>query len=353
MNDLETYFFNNKDRVMFKSVHYFEIYDRYFARLRGTDVHIMEIGVADGGSLQMWKSYFGPRSRVYGVDINPYCKQVEEKQIKVFIGDQGDKRFLKSLIEELPRIDILIDDGGHKMDQQINTFKVMFPHISENGIYICEDLHTSYSKLHGGGYGKKKTFVEYSKNFVDCIQSCLEEDLIQNKLRISHFNKSVHSVSWYDGMVVIEKRPVKESRSIRTGHIRLNKNYPVTIEEKTLLNRFVQWLRKPIYQKFLGIRYRLNMLTGSERKIKEFKFTAQDNPELPGDIYATIGDTYLQIDIPSEIDITSLKPTIKISEGAKVLPESGTESDFINQVVYTVTAKNGKKKLYEIHISKY
>ncbi len=353
MNDLETYFFNNKDRVMFKSVHYFEIYDTYFAKFRGTDVHIIEIGIADGGSLQMWKDYFGPRAKVYGVDINPYCKQVEEKQIKVFIGDQGDKKFLKSLIEELHRIDILIDDGSHHMDQQINTFKVMFPHICENGIYICEDLHTSYSKSHGGGYGKKKTFVEYSKNFVDCIQSCLSEDIIQKKLRISYFNKSVHSVSWYDGMVVIEKRPIKESRSIRTGHIRLNKNYPVTIEEKTLLNRFVQWLRKPMYDKLLGIRYRWNRLAGSERKIKEFKFTVQDNPNLPGDIYATIADKYLQIDIPSRIDITSLKPSIIISDGAKVSPESKTAANFTNQTDYTVTAKNRMKKIYEVHMRKY
>jgi len=353
MNALETYFFNNKDRVMFKSGHYLEIYDKYFERFRGTDVHIMEIGVADGGSLQMWKSYFGPRAKVYGVDINPYCKQVEERQIEVYIGDQTDKTFIKSLIDDVPQIDILIDDGGHKMDQQIDTFKVMFPHISENGIYVCEDLHTSYSKSHGGGYRNKKTFIEYSKNYVDCIQSCLSEDLIQKKLSVSYFNKSVHSVCWYDGMVVIEKRPVKESKSIRTGHIRLNKNYPVTIKEQTFLNRMDRWLRKPIQEKYLGIKYRWSRLTGSEKEVKEFKFTTLDNPELSGDIFATIGDSYIQIDVSSEIDITSLKPTIIISEGAKVSPESGTITDFTNQVVYTVTAKNGTKKFYKVFLLKY
>ena len=121
MNDLEKYFEANNDRLIHKWMHYFEIYDHHFSRFRGTDVHILEFGVSQGGSLQMWKDYFGPQCRIYGVDINPHCKALEEDRITIFTGDQEDRIFLRSLAASVPRIDILIDDGGHSMRQQIAT----------------------------------------------------------------------------------------------------------------------------------------------------------------------------------------------------------------------------------------
>ena len=84
----------------------------------------------------MWKEYFGPNAKITGVDINEHCKQLEEERIEIFIGDQEDRGFLKALAEKIPRIDILIDDGGHTMKQQINTFEVLFPCIDENGIFL-------------------------------------------------------------------------------------------------------------------------------------------------------------------------------------------------------------------------
>jgi hypothetical protein len=61
------------------------------------------------------------------VDINPNCKQFEEPGVRIEIGDQGDRVFLRTLAASLPPIDILIDDGGHTMRQQINTFEELFP----------------------------------------------------------------------------------------------------------------------------------------------------------------------------------------------------------------------------------
>ena len=178
MNDLEKYFRNNTDRSIHKWEHYFEIYDRHFSRFRGTDVHIVEFGVSQGGSLQMWKDYFGPQCKIYGIDINHHCKQFEEEQVKIYIGDQSDRDFLKSLVTEIPRIDILIDDGGHMMKEQINTFEELFDHIQSQGIYLCEDLHTSYWSNFAGGYKKRGTFIEYSKNFIDSIHDfCLNSFL--------------------------------------------------------------------------------------------------------------------------------------------------------------------------------
>lgn len=238
MNDLEKYFTENTERLIHKWKHYFEIYDKHFSRFRGTDVHVVEFGVSQGGSLQMWKQYFGSNAKIFGVDVNPHCKTLEEEQIKIFIGDQQDRKFLKSLIEKIPRIDILIDDGGHMMKQQINTYEELFFHISKNGVYICEDLHTSYWAKWGGGYKKRGTFIEYSKNFIDYIHAWHFNS--PSKSRITEFTKSVHSLHYYDSILVIEKRPIEKPYDLKTGKSEIPE---LPLLEK-LSNRLKGWLMR-------------------------------------------------------------------------------------------------------------
>lgn len=215
MNDLEKYFYKNTGNLIHKWKHYFEVYDRHFSKFRGTDVHVVEIGVFQGGSVQMWKNYFGPKATIYGIDINPLCKTFEEDRIKILIGDQGDRKFLRSVAKEIPRIDILIDDGGHTMEQQINTFEELFPCVDPHGVYLCEDLHTSYWRGYGGGYKRKGTYIEYSKNFIDYINAWHSED--PQRLPVSDFTKTAHSLHYYDSILVIEKRPIEKPLCIKTG----------------------------------------------------------------------------------------------------------------------------------------
>lgn len=217
MNELEKYFANNTGRVIHKWKHYFEIYDRHFSRFRNTDVTVVEFGVSHGGSLQMWKEYFGPKARIYGIDINPHCKNLEEERVTIFIGDQSDRNFLKSIPQFIPKIDILIDDGGHTMQQQINTYEELFSHIDENGVYLCEDLHTSYWPKWGGGYKKKGTFIEYSKQFIDLINAW--HSIQPNRLAVTEFTKSAHSLHYYDSVLVIEKRKIENPSHSKTGTI--------------------------------------------------------------------------------------------------------------------------------------
>lgn len=214
MNDLEKYFTENRGWLIHKWKHYFEIYDRHFARFRGTNVNVVEMGVYQGGSLQMWKHYFGPRASIFGIDINPACKMLEEDQIKILIGNQEDRTFLRSLAERIPRIDILIDDGGHQMQQQIATYEELFPYIDENGVYLCEDLHTSYWKNYGGGYKRDGTFVEYSKNFIDHINAWHS---YSDQLKVTTFSQSAYSLHYYDSVLAIEKRPISKPVVLQTG----------------------------------------------------------------------------------------------------------------------------------------
>jgi cephalosporin hydroxylase len=202
MNELEKYFRMNEKRVLTKCSHYFDIYDRHFHRFRNKPVTILEIGVGFGGSLQMWKSYFGKQATIIGVDIKPICKTVEEEQIHVFIGSQSDKAFLAELKKQIPKVDILIDDGSHIMDQQIICFEELFEIIDENGIYLCEDLCTSYWEEFNGGYKRPGTFIEYSKNFIDQINAQYSRDM---NYAPDCFTEAVESIHYYNNVLVIEK----------------------------------------------------------------------------------------------------------------------------------------------------
>lgn len=202
MSDLEEYFFNNRKRRIHKWLHYFDIYERHFNKYRGKDVVLLEMGVYHGGSLQMWKNYFGNRSRIIGVDSNPECKIVEEEGIQVYIGSQSDRDFLQKLKQSIPPVDILIDDGGHTMEQQTVTYEELFSHVKDDGVYLCEDLHTSYWPQYGGGYRNANSFIEYSKHFIDYLNAFHSKD---NNLKVNAFTRSVNSIHYYDSILVVEK----------------------------------------------------------------------------------------------------------------------------------------------------
>jgi hypothetical protein len=219
MNDLELYFRHNPGHLIHKCVHYFDIYDQYFSKYRGKEIVLLEIGVNHGGSLQMWKHYFGIKAKIYGIDINPECKKFEEENVKIFIGSQSDRSFLKTITSQIPAIDILIDDGGHNMQQQIRTFEELFGHVKKDGIYLCEDLHSSYRLGYGGGYKRRGTFIEYSKNFVDKLNAHYSE---QTSLKVDSFTKSVRGVHYYNGLLVIEKGEIINFHDEKTGQLALS-----------------------------------------------------------------------------------------------------------------------------------
>ena len=133
---------------IYKWQHYFDIYDRHLSRFRGADVSLVEIGVAGGGSLGMWREYLGPAAVIYGIDIDPACKRFESTGIEIVIGDQRSRTFWKSFLEGHSPIDVVIDDGGHEPDQQATTVESLLPHIQPGGVYVCEDIHGPFHPFH-------------------------------------------------------------------------------------------------------------------------------------------------------------------------------------------------------------
>lgn len=253
MNDLEKYFRSNSDRLIHKWNHYFDIYDSHFKKFRNKEIVILEIGVSQGGSLQMWKNYFGNDAKIYGIDVDQRCKDLEEENIEIFIGSQSDRKFLRSIKKSIPRIDIIIDDGGHTMNQQRVTYEELFDHVKDDGIYLCEDLMTSYWLKYGGGHKRRNTFIEYSKNFIDYINAYHSE---QASLKVNSFTKSVDSIHYYDGIVIIEKKKrSQEPTHEKTGNptfIREKKRnywqkaiYAGGIVSLTAINTLLRFFRLP------------------------------------------------------------------------------------------------------------
>ncbi len=240
-SQFQEYFEKNTANSIHKWIHYFDIYDLWFKKYRNRPVVILEIGVYQGGSLNMWRDYFGPEAQIFAIDINPLCKQFEAENTKIFIGSQEDREFLKSVKSQVPKFDILIDDGGHTMSQQIVSFEELYGHIKDDGIYLCEDLHTSYWPSYGGGYKKPGTFIEYSKNFIDYLNAWHGG----STLKVNDFTKSSYALHYYDSVLVIEKRvmtpPVVEMR----GEIIIPiDNFEVPKKKVGLTKRIVSKIRR-------------------------------------------------------------------------------------------------------------
>ena len=214
-NPLERYFYDNRGRLIHKWLHYFAIYDRHFSRYRGRPVTILEFGVSHGGSLQMWKKYFGRKARIIGVDINPDCAAFAERRIEIVIGDQENRKFLRELRDRVGPVDVLIEDGGHTMRQQINTFEVFWPAIRNGGVYLVEDLHTSYWPRYGGGHKRPGTFIEYAKNLIDQQHAWHSRE--PESLAVDKYTRSIKGMHVYDSIIVFDKGKVREPKNQRTG----------------------------------------------------------------------------------------------------------------------------------------
>jgi len=191
-NPLWDYFQNHKEgHGIWKWEHYFDVYHKHFAKFVGKKVDVLEIGIYSGGSLDMWRSYFGGNCHIYGVDIEEACKEYGNDYVSVFIGDQESPAFWNDFKSKVEGIDVLIDDGGHTPEQQQVTLEQMLQHIRPGGVYICEDIHGTFNK-----------FSAYATSLVNEL----------NSMGISQFQSAIHSIHFYPYMLVIEKHAVQPKK---------------------------------------------------------------------------------------------------------------------------------------------
>jgi lipopolysaccharide biosynthesis protein/glycosyltransferase involved in cell wall biosynthesis len=203
--------------------HYLPIYQSAFAGLiaRGEPVRVLEIGVQNGGSLQIWSKYFPEGSTIVGIDIDPACASLAvEPHISIRIGDASSPATLDRLLGKA-QFDVIIDDGSHRSDQIVSTFRACFERLGPSGFYIVEDLHCSYWKSHGGGFRLANAAIEEFKILADALnadhfESDAASNLDSSELeRLQRLGRETARISFYDSMVIVEKLTIEKYEPYR------------------------------------------------------------------------------------------------------------------------------------------
>jgi hypothetical protein len=182
----------------FSSKHkkYFHVYEEVFSNYINKKIIFVEVGILNGGSLKMWKEYFGQNVRIIGTDYNPECKKYEEEGIEIFIGDQSDPKFWDDFFSKVGKVDILLDDGGHTNSQQVITTVKAIPNIKDGGLLVTEDTHASYQAIFNNP--SKKSYINFTKKLIDDINFTFPN---LGKFKYS-FNKYVYSLRYFESFVV-------------------------------------------------------------------------------------------------------------------------------------------------------
>lgn len=210
---IQEYFWENSGLKIDKWIHYLPLYEQYFWKWRGRSPRFLEIGVQNGGSMAMWRNYFGPSATIFGIDIDPRCAAMDGLNGAVRIGSQDDADFLNSVVEEMGGIDIVLDDGSHFQTHVLTSFRTLFPKLSQGGVYFVEDMHTSYFPRWKGGRARHGTFVEYSKRIVDDMHHWYASFPVS----VSEMKNAVSGVHFHDSVVVFDKLEVVKPMRVVTG----------------------------------------------------------------------------------------------------------------------------------------
>ena len=201
--DLLDIYVAGSEQLVHKWHHYIPVYDRYFSKWRGKPVRFLEIGVSKGGSLSMWRKYFGDQAIIFGVDIDEDCAQYDGIDGSVRIGSQDDPAFLQRVVEEMGGIDLVLDDGSHIMRHIRASLEILLPKLDDGGIYMIEDLHTSYWNDYGGGFRARNNFFNFVREMIDDMHHWYHVSKLRHPAVSAHCN----SIHIHDSICVFEKSP--------------------------------------------------------------------------------------------------------------------------------------------------
>ena len=181
---------------------FIEIYEKYFSHLKDKKINILEIGVDKGDSLRLWREYF-INANICGIDLHKSDFTIDNTEI--LIGDQSDYSFLQTVVSKYKNFDIIVDDGSHQSKHIISSFKFLFPYLSKNGIYVIEDLQTSYIPRYGGSrfnLNKRKSSMNFLKSLTDSINYEHNDKPFFKK---SIYDGKIKSVHFYQNISIIRK----------------------------------------------------------------------------------------------------------------------------------------------------
>lgn len=191
-------------------------YEKYLPFERYEELSILEIGVLNGKSLKTWKEYYY-RSNITGIDINPNCKQYDESRVNVEIGSQDDGNFLSRVSIQYGPFDMILDDGSHMNSHVIYSFQHLWNSVKNGGVYVIEDVGTSYWKDYGGGINNPNSSMNYFKKLSDDVNfrgvlnmnksnvHARREDWCMENVE-THCYTDIESINFLNGIIILTKR---------------------------------------------------------------------------------------------------------------------------------------------------
>ena len=191
-----------------KNDHQFiELYENYFYRFKDKEINILEIGIERGDSLRMWREYF-TKAKICAIDL--FDRNISVNNTEIMIGDQSDILFLQKVANKYNKFDIIIDDGSHQSKHILKSFNFLFDFLNYNGVYVIEDLQTSYQPRYGGSrfnLNKKNTSMNFLKRLADSINY---EHKDRPFFKKSKFDGLIKSIFFHQNIVFVTKGESKK-----------------------------------------------------------------------------------------------------------------------------------------------
>ncbi|MBB3542445.1 glycosyltransferase [Rhizobium sp. BK399] len=226
MNPLEELYSTHQGKLSDKWQIYLREYDRLFGEFRFQDINLLEIGVQNGGSLEIWGQYFASAKKIVGCDINEACRALnyDDPRISLVIGDATEENIYQEITNISDAFDVIVDDGSHTSGDIIKTFFRYFSRLKEGGIYVVEDLHCSYWSDFEGGLYHPFSSISFFKRLVDIAN--YEHWGVDRKRNgyvagiADHYGirvdeeilSHVHSVEFINSICVVRKRSYSDNQ---------------------------------------------------------------------------------------------------------------------------------------------
>jgi predicted O-methyltransferase YrrM len=205
-------------KVSDKWASYLTLYDELFASRRQRATSILEIGVQNGGSLDIWAKYFPNAEHVTGCDINERCRQLayDDPRIRVVVGDATDAAIAAKVVDTAGAFDIVIEDGSHYPADVIAAFLLYWPHVKPGGLFVAEDLHCDYFPSHFGSISRRDTANRFFAQLTHLInhehwagvvplESLFRNFALKVPLAAANLIGSIASISFFNSVVVVRK----------------------------------------------------------------------------------------------------------------------------------------------------
>jgi hypothetical protein len=194
-------------------------YEALFAPLRGEPIRFLEVGVQNGGSLEIWARFFAAAKVIVGCDVDPRCAALAfaDSRIRLAIGDILCEETLSRILTASGEFDVIIDDGSHRPNDVAGTFCSLFPALADGGFYVIEDLHCSYWGEFQGGLFAPHSAMSFLKGLCDVVNYphwgipgaaglALNEAFREHAARLPPEQlEHIHSIEFTNSLCIIRK----------------------------------------------------------------------------------------------------------------------------------------------------